>query len=107
VRQRAVPGPAARCRLRRSTAATQKPAEPTQNARRSRPIPATFPFECDDLDERYTRLSTAGYRFTSPPTDQSWLWREALLVDPDGQQICLFHAGVNRTDPPWRLVESL
>ncbi|HEX7941809.1 MAG TPA: hypothetical protein VF488_08375 [Gemmatimonadaceae bacterium] len=43
----------------------------------------------------YTRLSTAGYRFTSPPTDQSWPWREATLVDPDGQQLCLFHAGVN------------
>lgn len=64
-------------------------------------------FECDDLDARYTRLSTAGYHFTSPPTDQSWLWREAMLADPDGQQICLFHAGVNRTDPPWRLAESL
>jgi hypothetical protein len=23
----------------------------------------------------------------SPPTDQSWPWREAMLVDPDGQQI--------------------
>ena len=63
-------------------------------------------FECDDLDARYARLSTAGYHFTSPPTDQSWLWREAMLVDPDGQQICLFHAGVNRIDPPWRLVEA-
>lgn len=63
-------------------------------------------FECDDLDARYARLSIAGYRFTSPPTDQTWLWREAMLVDPDGQQICLFHAGVNRTDPPWRLAEA-
>lgn len=64
-------------------------------------------FECDDLDARHDRLTAAGYRFTSPPTDQSWLWREATLVDPDGQQICLFHAGANRKDPPWRLVESL
>ena len=38
-----------------------------------------------------------------PPQDQSWLWREAYLRDPDENIICLFHAGTNRRHPPWRL----
>jgi catechol 2,3-dioxygenase-like lactoylglutathione lyase family enzyme len=32
-----------------------------------------------------------------------WLWREARLVDPSGNVICLYHAGANRLDPPWRV----
>ena len=60
-------------------------------------------FECDDLDARVDALCAAGYRFSAMPADQSWLWREARLVDPDGTQLCLFHAGMNRLDPPWRL----
>ena len=63
-------------------------------------------FECDDLDDRVTRLRAAGYAFSSMPEDQSWLWREARLEDPDGQPLCLFYAGVNRKDPPWRLVNA-
>jgi catechol 2,3-dioxygenase-like lactoylglutathione lyase family enzyme len=63
-------------------------------------------FECDDLDERAARLRAAGYTFASMPVDQTWLWREAMLEDPDGQRICLYHAGVNRKDPPWRLVDQ-
>lgn len=59
-------------------------------------------FECDDLDETVTRLEAAGLLFDSPPTDRPWLWREARLADPDGNPICLFHAGQNRIDPPWR-----
>ena len=39
----------------------------------------------------------------SGPTDQSWLWREAYLKDPDGNLICLYHAGANRRFPPWRI----
>ena len=62
-------------------------------------------FECDDLDERVARLRASGYAFSSMPVDQTWLWREATLEDPDGQRICLYHAGVNRADPPWRLVD--
>ena len=27
---------------------------------------------------------------------------QARLKDPDGNEICLYHAGVNRLDPPWR-----
>ena len=41
-----------------------------------------------------------------PPTDMSYLWREARLRDPDGHQIRLYDAGVNRLNPPWRIDRS-
>ncbi len=37
------------------------------------------------------------------PIDQRRLWREAYLSDPDGNTICLYHAGKNRLHPPWRI----
>jgi len=60
-------------------------------------------FECAHLDETVARLQQLGVKFTSLPIDQSWLWREARLEDPDGNAICLFYAGPNRLNPPWRL----
>jgi hypothetical protein len=48
-------------------------------------------------------LTAAGLSFDTPPTDQPWLWREARLRDPDGNPLCLFHAGRNRIDPPWKV----
>jgi catechol 2,3-dioxygenase-like lactoylglutathione lyase family enzyme len=60
-------------------------------------------FELEDLDTRVSELRSAGFQFESGPTDQPWLWREAYLRDPAGIRICLFHAGVNRQNPPWRL----
>ncbi|MGE0828500.1 MAG: VOC family protein [Hyphomonadaceae bacterium] len=60
-------------------------------------------FECDDLDAQCARLKAAGVTFESGPEDQRWLWREARLSDPAGNQLCLYHAGANRTHPPWRL----
>ena len=63
-------------------------------------------FECDALDEMVARLKTAGLAFDSDPADQTWLWREARLHDPDGNPLCLFHAGTNRIDPPWRVVDE-
>lgn len=60
-------------------------------------------FECDDLDRVVTDIQSRGIEVDSPPADMRWLWREARLRDPDGNQICLFHAGVNRRNPPWRL----
>ncbi|MGK8522230.1 VOC family protein [Nocardia asteroides] len=66
----------------------------------------TIYFEADDLDDHCARLRERGVRFDSPPTDMPWLWREARLRDPDGHLLCLFHAGDNRLDPPWRLLDS-
>jgi catechol 2,3-dioxygenase-like lactoylglutathione lyase family enzyme len=63
----------------------------------------TVYFECDDLDATVSRLEEAGLHFEHAPVDQTWLWREARLRDPDGNPLCLFHAGENRLNPPWRL----
>jgi len=60
-------------------------------------------FECEDLDSRVEQLKANGIVFDTEPVDQDWLWREAYLRDPDGNVICLFHAGENRLDPPWRI----
>lgn len=64
--------------------------------------PVVF-FECDDLDSKVSDLQDAGLVFESGPEDQTWLWREARLLDPDGHEICLYHAGENRLNPPWKL----
>lgn len=60
-------------------------------------------FECDDLDEEVDRLKGIGLTFEQDPLDTPWLWRQAYLRDPNGNKICLFRAGENRKDPPWRL----
>jgi catechol 2,3-dioxygenase-like lactoylglutathione lyase family enzyme len=60
-------------------------------------------FECSTLDETVDRLVQDGVAFTQMPQDERWLWREARLLDPDGNEICLYHAGENRRFPPWRL----
>lgn len=60
-------------------------------------------FECDDLDEQVKELQAQGIVFTQLPTYQTWLWREARLKDPDGNQVILYYAGKNRKNPPWRI----
>jgi len=60
-------------------------------------------FECNRLDEKVRKLEAAGIVFDDPPADKRWLWREARLSDPDGNSLCLYHAGENRKHPPWRL----
>lgn len=64
-------------------------------------------FENEKLDETVERLKRAGITFDSEPADQRWLWREARLRDPSGNPICLFHAGENRLNPPWRISEAV
>jgi catechol 2,3-dioxygenase-like lactoylglutathione lyase family enzyme len=60
-------------------------------------------FEVPDVDAALDTLREAGITPESGPTDQPWLWREALLRDPAGNPVCLYHAGRNRRFPPWRL----
>ncbi len=67
------------------------------------PSGITLYFECENLDADVTRLKSLGIIFTQEPTDQPWLWREAYTADPNGNRICLYHAGKNRLDPPWRI----
>ena len=60
-------------------------------------------FECSDVDAEYERLTALGLEFTESPTDRPWLWRQCYLDDPNGNHICLFNAGDNRKNPPWRI----
>jgi catechol 2,3-dioxygenase-like lactoylglutathione lyase family enzyme len=66
------------------------------------PAPVIY-LECRHLDETVAGLIAAGVRFDSGPTDQTWLWREARLRDPAGNELCLYWAGDNRRYPPWRV----
>ena len=60
-------------------------------------------FEVQSLDQKVKELQDRGIAFTQEPRDEPWLWREARLLDPSGNVICLYTAGVNRLNPPWRL----
>ncbi len=60
-------------------------------------------FDCDDLDHTVEDLKANGLIFDEGPTDRPWLWRQAYLKDPNGNKVCLFHAGENRKNPPWRV----
>ena len=60
-------------------------------------------FECEDLDATVERLKESGVKVESEPIDQTWLWRESYLKDPNENKICLFYAGENRQNPPWRV----
>lgn len=60
-------------------------------------------FECENLDDYVARLMEKGVVFDLKPVEQTWLWREAHLRDPDGNRLILYHAGINRKYPPWRI----
>ena len=60
-------------------------------------------FEYENLDKEVALLYEKGIVFDELPKDQPWLWREARLKDPDGNQLILYHAGENRLDPPWKI----
>jgi len=60
-------------------------------------------FECENLDETVAALRSKGLFFDEDPTDREWLWRQAYMTDPNGNRICLFYAGDNRKNPPWRV----
>lgn len=60
-------------------------------------------FEIENLDTRVEKLKAVGISFDELPEDKRWLWREARLKDPDGNQLILYRAGKNRLDPPWRI----
>lgn len=63
----------------------------------------TIYFEDDNLDALVKSLQKKGIEFLVLPKDQTWLWREAHLLDPDGNKLILFKAGENRKSPPWRI----
>ncbi|MEW6981313.1 VOC family protein [Colwelliaceae bacterium 6471] len=64
---------------------------------------ATIYFEHENLDQWVSELSDRGLKFEQLPTEQSYLWREAIIYDPSGNKIKLYYAGHNRLNPPWRV----
>lgn len=60
----------------------------------------TIYFEVADVDAFVAGLDLP---LEHPPIDQPWLWREARLTDPCGNEICIYRAGDNRRFPPWRI----
>jgi len=60
-------------------------------------------FEVAGLDDFVGDLVAQGILFQEPPADKPWMWREARLKDPDGNQIILYFGGDNRKNPPWRI----
>lgn len=60
-------------------------------------------FEVEALDDQVAELKQRGFVFWQDPKDEPWLWREARLNDPSGNMICLYDAGINRKNPPWRV----
>lgn len=70
------------------------------------PPTVSIHFESDGLDALVAELKAKGIEFEQDPTDHPYLWREAVLRDPDGHLLFLYHAGANRLHPPWRLPPS-
>lgn len=64
---------------------------------------AVIYFEHEQLDEWVNDLKLSGLVFDQEPTDQTYLWREAVIHDPSGNKIKLYWAGENRKNPPWRV----
>ena len=56
-----------------------------------------------ELDRHVEKLIDQGVGFETMPANRRWGWREARLLDPAGNEICLMHAGRNRRFPDWRI----
>ncbi|WP_350433038.1 VOC family protein [Shewanella sp. H8] len=62
---------------------------------------AVIYFEHSKLDEWVNELLEKDIVFSQMPTDETYLWREAVLFDPSGNKLKLYWAGDNRLNPPW------
>ena len=60
-------------------------------------------FEVDNVDEKISELIRKGVVIEELPDDKTWLWREARIRDLDNHLLIIYHAGVNRKSPPWRI----
>ncbi|GAA62689.1 glyoxalase/bleomycin resistance protein/dioxygenase [Pseudoalteromonas sp. BSi20311] len=60
-------------------------------------------FENDNLEQLCQQLIKKGIVFEQQPTEQRYLWKEAILKDPSGNKIKLYKAGENRLNPPWKV----
>lgn len=59
-------------------------------------------FEVPDIQKSEKLLKELNVKFEGP-IDQSWLWKEIHLRDPDSHHLCIFEAGENRKNPPWKI----
>jgi catechol 2,3-dioxygenase-like lactoylglutathione lyase family enzyme len=57
----------------------------------------------DKLDEKVNELKSMGFEFINELENKQWLWREIHLKDPDENILCIYYAGENRLNPPWKL----
>ena len=64
---------------------------------------AVIYFETEEVDALVSSLQNKGIEFEQLPTEQRYLWKEAVLKDPSGNKIKLFWAGKNRLSPPWKV----
>lgn len=64
---------------------------------------AVIYFEHQALDAYVETLQSKGFKFSQLPTDQRYLWREAILLDPSNNKIKFYWAGENRLNPPWKI----
>lgn len=62
--------------------------------------------ETENIDDVVTKLQAEGMSFKQTPQDERWLWREARLLDPAENEICIYYAGENRINPPWRIKDE-
>ena len=62
--------------------------------------------ETENIDDIVSKLEADGIRFKQAPKDENWLWREARLLDPAENEICIYYAGENRISPPWRIKDE-
>jgi catechol 2,3-dioxygenase-like lactoylglutathione lyase family enzyme len=60
-------------------------------------------FEVKNVAGTVSELIKKDIKFDQMPEEKSWLWTEARLKDPDGNQIVIYCAGENRKNPPWRI----
>ena len=60
-------------------------------------------FEVSNIGSTVKTLTEKGVVFTTSPKMEDWLWEEARLADPSGNKICIYTAGSNRKNPPWRI----
>jgi catechol 2,3-dioxygenase-like lactoylglutathione lyase family enzyme len=61
-------------------------------------------FEVSNVVETVSDLKAQGVIFTQDPKKETWLWHESRLQDPSGNEICIYTAGENRLNPPWRVL---
>ncbi|MEW5009268.1 MAG: VOC family protein [Cycloclasticus sp.] len=63
-------------------------------------------FEVSNVVKTVCELKKQGIVFTQEPKEESWLWYESRLKDPSGNEVCIYTAGENRKNPPWRISKT-